>query len=155
MAIINIEKLEQIKRENEIQRGIHKTAFAMWVDGVNNRVKSLSPSLMDIIDTFSYFVRNRLDLSVFSIEGNHFSINRESKSVSKGIARHVCAHCNASTGKVWINTYFGGCIDYLSLYNESHARKVYNKPEMRGLVESFVVDLEQYCAIVTDRLNNL
>lgn len=155
MAIINVERLEQIKIENEIQKGIHKTAFAMWVDGVNNRVKRLSPSLVNIIDTFSYFVKNRLDLSVFKIECNHFSIDRKSKSVDKGIARHVCAHCNASNGKIWINTYFGGCIDYISLYNECHAKKVYNNIEMRNLVESFVLDLEQFCAIVTNRLNNL
>jgi hypothetical protein len=129
----------------------------MWVDGVNIRVKSLSPSLMDILDTFSYFVKNKMDTSIFRVKDNHFHIayQKELMSFNKGVARHVCIHCSARSGKIWINTYFGGCIDYISLYDESHARKVYNNPEMRGLVESFVLDLEQYCAIVTDRLNNL
>lgn len=157
MAIINIERLEQLKKENDIQRGIYKTAFASWVDAVNSRAKSLSPSLVDILDTYSYFVKNRMDLSVFKVEGNHFHLayQKELMHIDKGVARHICIHCGARNGNIWINTYFGGCIDHMSLYNESHTKKVYNNVEMRNLVESFLLSLEQYCAIVTNRLNNL
>lgn len=156
MAIINIERLEQLKKEKEIQSGIRKTAFALWVDGVNNRTKALSSSLVDILDTYAYFVKNKLDLSVFKVEGNHFHLayQKSNMSIDKGVARHVCIHCNASNGRIWINTYFGG-IDYKSLHDEYHAKQVYDNAEMKNLVESFVLDLEQYCAIITDRLKNL
>jgi hypothetical protein len=96
-----------------------------------------------------------MNSAIFGVKDNHFHIDRSSMSFKKAVSEHVCAYCNASDGKIWINSYFGGCIDYKSMLIESHAKQIYNNIEMRNLVESFVLDLEQYCAIVTNRLNNI
>lgn len=156
MAVINIERLNQLKKEKEIELGIIDDQFNIWVNNISERLSDIGDHLKDLNDTYRFCEQSKLNLDVFNIEG--FDIRFKEWSEYHNYSDFIeCIISKTQYSRFYIKDYeliivdsnskipFRGC--WLSNFK--------NKDDLRLAVETSLLKLQQYCSIMNERLNNL
>lgn len=154
MAIINIERVQQIKKEKDIQSFIEGQQMEKWANSIQIRISECVEKVQDVWDTYCYFDKNKLDMSIFDVEHTCISFRNWSEYA------HSKLHLFYRKGKERSVMFFfkDGYIVLEERYNYSfpdRSKDIYDKPLLKATLDDFVRNLETYCAIVVKRLNNL
>lgn len=159
MAIINGERIAQLKKEKDIELEAINVQFEMWSNGISERISGILNTSKDIVCTYIYFVNNKLNTDLFKIEEFSGCILKWSEyaggkyflrcKVSDGWD----ARLFIDSGKIQIERHISGMIDDAVFPLDIITLK--RKAEVRNLIEEAILDFEIYCKIVVERLNNL
>ena len=159
MAIINEERIAQLKKENDAKLEVINNQFEMWLNGIHERVSAILNAAKDVVCTYIYFANNNLNADLFKIE--EFSGGISSWSEYARSKYHIrCkisdgweARLYVDSGKIQIERHISGMIDDTVFPFDIITLK--RKPAVRNLIEEAVLNFEIYCKIVIERLNNL
>lgn len=159
MAIINMERIAQLKNERDIEIEVLDNHFNIWRDGISERISSIQSIANDIRCTYHYLNNNKLNTDLFKVEnlsasfscwsayGGHQSFIR-CKISSDWEARFFM-----DKGKIQLERHIAGMIDDVVFPFDVITLK--RKQETRNLIEEAILRFEAYCKIVVERLNNL
>lgn len=159
MAIINKEKVLQMKNEQAIKLSAINEQREMWAKGILNQFSQVRESVIDILDTYSYFVKNRLPLNVFKVDEVHIKLSVSDRYVYCGLykdeissyAKYYVEENNIVAGA----NFYGMCEIYRLLKNDYHTKQLYKEKHYKPMLEQFAEDITIYAKIVTDRLSKL
>lgn len=153
MAIINIERVQQIKKEKDVQRFIESQQMENWANNIQIKISECIEKVQDIWDTYCYFDKNKLDMSIFDVE--HTCISFKTWSEYAHSKLHI--FYRKEKGRSVMFFFKDG---YIVLEEKHYSfpdrrKDIYDNPLLKTTLDDFVCNLEIYCAIVIEQLNNL
>lgn len=154
MAIVNIERVQQIKKEKDIQRFIEGQQMEKWANSIQIKISECVEKVQDIWDTYCYFDKNKLDMSIFDVEHTCISFRNWSEYARNN--PHLFYRKEKERSVMFF--FKSGIVVLEERYYRSfplYRKEIYDKPFLKATLDDFVRNLETYCAIVIKRLNNL
>lgn len=153
MAIINMERVAQLKKEKDIELNTQEVQLKEWVDSILTKTLKCSTISKDVYDTYYFFANNKLDTKLFDVEGYSFSFCRWSSY--SNYRNHIKYNI---TDDIYVLYFFDNKI---VLHSGSHyelrlyAKSIKGDATLKSLAEDFSNNLEVYCNIIVERLNNI